>query len=95
MMSEKTMQAAVLDGQGAAFRLASVRRPAPQPGQLPMLTGEGRGHHGEIMREATRLVEAGQVLPRVDPRNLTLSSVADAYRAIEASDAGKIVVDIG
>jgi NADPH:quinone reductase len=62
---------------------------------LPMLTGEGRAHHGEIMREATRLVEAGKVIPRVDPRNFTLSSVADAYRAIEASDtAGKIVVDI-
>jgi len=62
---------------------------------LPMLTGEGRAHHGEIMREATRLVEAGKVIPRVDPRNFTLSSVDDAYRAIEANDAaGKIVVDI-
>jgi NADPH:quinone reductase-like Zn-dependent oxidoreductase len=63
---------------------------------LPMLTGEGRAHHGEIMREATRLVEAGQVIPRVDPRNFTLSSADDAYRAIEANDAaGKIVVDVG
>ncbi len=63
---------------------------------LPMLTGEGRAHHGEIMREATRLVEAGKVIPRVDPRNFTLSSVDDAYRAIEANDAaGKIVVDVG
>jgi len=62
---------------------------------LPMLTGEGRAHHGEIMREATRLVEAGKVVPRVDPRHFALSSVADAYRAIEANDAaGKIVVDI-
>jgi len=63
---------------------------------LPMLTGEGRAHHGEIMREATRLVEAGKVIPRVDPRNFTLSSADDAYRAIEANDAaGKIVVDVG
>jgi NADPH2:quinone reductase len=63
---------------------------------LPMLTGVGRAHHGEIMREATRLVEAGNVSPRVDPRNFTLSSVDDAYRAIEANDAaGKIVVDVG
>ena len=63
---------------------------------LPMLTGEGRAHHGEIMREATRLVEAGKVIPRVDPRNFTLSNVDDAYRAIEANDAaGKIVVDVG
>jgi NADPH2:quinone reductase len=28
------MQAAVLDGQGAAFLLAFVPRPAPQPGQV-------------------------------------------------------------
>ena len=62
---------------------------------LPMLTGEGRAHHGEIMREATRLVEAGKLVPRVDPRNFTLSSVGDAYRAIEANDAaGKIVVNV-
>ena len=52
--------------------------------------------YGEIMREATTLVEAGQVVPRVDPRHFALSSVGDADRAIEANDAdGKIVVDIG
>ena len=63
---------------------------------LPMLTGEGRAHHGEILREATRLVEAGKIVPRVDPRHFALSSVDDAYRAVEASDGtGKIVVDIG
>ena len=63
---------------------------------LPMLTGEGRAHHGEILREATQLVEAGKVVPRVDPRHFTLSGVGDAYRAVEAGDgAGKIVVDIG
>ncbi len=63
---------------------------------LPMLTGEGRAHHGEILREATRLVEAGKVVPRVDPRHFALSGVDDAYRAVEAGDGtGKIVVDIG
>lgn len=63
---------------------------------LPMLTGEGRAHHGEILREATWLVEAGKVVPRVDPRHFALSGVDDAYRAVEAGDgAGKIVVDIG
>ena len=62
---------------------------------LPMLTGEGRAHHGEILREAARLVEAGKVTPRVDPRHFTLSDVGEAYRTVEASDgAGKIVVDI-
>jgi NADPH:quinone reductase-like Zn-dependent oxidoreductase len=62
---------------------------------LPMLTGEGRAHHGDILREATRLIEAGKVAPRVDPRHFRLASVGEAYRALESSDtAGKIVVDI-
>jgi len=62
---------------------------------LPMLTGEGRAHHGEILREATRLAETGKVLPRVDPRHFGLSTVGEAYRALETGEAaGKIVVDI-
>lgn len=62
---------------------------------LPLLSGEGRAHHGEIMREATRLAEAGQLRPRLDPRGFDLSSVADAHAAIEDRSAqGKIVVDI-
>ena len=63
---------------------------------LPLLTGEGRAHHGAILREATRLVEAGQLVPRVDPRHFTPDSVDAAYRAITAGHAaGKIVVDVG
>jgi NADPH2:quinone reductase len=62
---------------------------------LPMLTGEGRAHHGDILREATRLIEAGKLAPRVDPRYFALSAVGEAYRALESGDAaGKIVVDI-
>ncbi len=62
---------------------------------LPMLTGQGRAHHGQILREATRLSEAGKIAPRLDPRRYTLDSVADAHRAIEDhSAAGKIVIDI-
>src|SRR6202008_4833147 len=34
---------------------------------LPMLTGEGRPHHGEILREATKLVEDGNLMTRLDP----------------------------
>jgi NADPH2:quinone reductase len=62
---------------------------------LPLLTGEGRAHHGEIMHEATRLAEAGQLRPRLDPRHFNLSSVADAHAAIEDRSAqGKIVVEL-
>lgn len=62
---------------------------------LPMLTGQGRAHHGEIMREATRLAEAGKVKPFVDPRRFAFDAAADAHREIENRSAtGKIVVDI-
>jgi NADPH2:quinone reductase len=62
---------------------------------LPLLTGVGRAHHGAILREATRLVEAGKIVPHVDPRHFNLAAVDEAYRAIESrSTAGKIVIDI-
>jgi NADPH:quinone reductase-like Zn-dependent oxidoreductase len=61
---------------------------------LPMLTGVGRAHHGEIMREATLLAESGRLTPLVDPRNFTLATVADAYEAVRTHAAtGKIVVN--
>jgi NADPH:quinone reductase-like Zn-dependent oxidoreductase len=68
---------------------------------LPLLTGEGRAHHGEILRAAARLVEAEQLLPILDPRHFTLETIADAYAALrdrsagDGGGAGKIVIDIG
>jgi NADPH:quinone reductase-like Zn-dependent oxidoreductase len=62
---------------------------------LPLLSGEGRAHHSEIMAEATRLVEAGKLTPLVDARRFTLESVGDAYALIRDHAAkGKLVVDI-
>jgi NADPH:quinone reductase-like Zn-dependent oxidoreductase len=62
---------------------------------LPLLTGEGRAHHGEILRDATRMVEAGEVVPNVDPRRFALSTVGDAHEAIASRSAsGKIVIDV-
>lgn len=62
---------------------------------LPLLTGEGRAHHGDILREATRLAEAGRLAPKVDPRRFTLATIGDAYTAIAARNTdGKLVIDI-
>jgi NADPH:quinone reductase-like Zn-dependent oxidoreductase len=62
---------------------------------LPLLTGEGRDHHGEIMRQATQLAEAGKLVPRVDQRHFTLETVGEAYQAIRDRDAsGKLIVNI-
>jgi NADPH:quinone reductase len=63
---------------------------------LPLLTGEGRAHHGDIMREATRLAESGKLLPRVDPRHFDLSTVGAAHALLEQRQAqGKLVIDVG
>ena len=63
---------------------------------LPLLTGEGRAHHGEILAEATRLAEAGQLTPLLDPRCFTLDTVDEAYRAITDGTArGKLAISIG
>jgi NADPH:quinone reductase-like Zn-dependent oxidoreductase len=62
---------------------------------LPLLSGEGRAHHGEILREAAKLAEAGKLVPHVDPRLFDLAMVDEAYRAVACGSAnGKIVVDI-
>ena len=62
---------------------------------LPLLTGEGRAHHGEILAEATRLAENGQLLPSLDPRRFTLETVEEAYRAVTDRTArGKLSVDV-
>jgi NADPH:quinone reductase len=63
---------------------------------LPLLTGEGGRHHGEILAEATKLAEAGALAPDLDPGRFTLSTVNEAYRSMETGMArGKRVVDIG
>lgn len=63
---------------------------------LPLLSGEGRENHGEILRQAAKLVEAGKIVPRIAPRRFTLETVEDAYHAIATAPfEGKIVVDVG
>jgi len=60
-----------------------------------LLNGKHREHHGEMLQVATRLVEAGKLVPRVDPRNFDMASADLAYQAITAGTAkGKMVVDI-
>lgn len=62
---------------------------------LPLITGKGRSHHGAIMREATRLVEAGKVNVNLHPNTYSLSSFATAHDLVGQGRAeGKVVVDI-
>ena len=60
---------------------------------LPLLTGEGRAHHGEILTKAAALADAGKLRPRLDPRSFTWAGIEEAHAAVANGTAnGKIVV---
>lgn len=45
--------------------------------------------------EATKLIEAGKVIPIVDTQHYTIETIDDAYKSLETKTAkGKIVIDI-
>ncbi|MFC8247753.1 zinc-binding dehydrogenase [Streptomyces chartreusis] len=62
---------------------------------LPMLTGSGREHHGQILREAAALSDSGGLRPLLDPQRYRLATVTEAHAAVENGTAsGKVVIDI-
>lgn len=62
---------------------------------LPLLIGKGRAHHGEILREATKLAEDGKLKVMVDPQNFTLERIDEAHGIIiDGTNLGKVVIDI-
>ncbi len=61
---------------------------------LPMITGESRAHHGEILGQAAALVEAGKLKPLLHDQRFTTADIAVAYTLVEASVLGKVIVEI-
>jgi NADPH2:quinone reductase len=62
---------------------------------LPMLSGKGRAHHGDILRAATQLAEAGKLRPLLSQERFTLETALQAHMAVESGKtAGKVVVEI-
>jgi NADPH2:quinone reductase len=61
---------------------------------LPMITGEGRAHHGEILSQAAALAEAGKLRPLVNERRFTTAEIGAAHELVETGSLGKVVVEI-
>jgi NADPH:quinone reductase-like Zn-dependent oxidoreductase len=61
---------------------------------MPLLTGFGRKHHGEILREAAELVDAGKVRPLLNEQRFTGADIAAAHALVEAGALGKVVVEL-
>ena len=61
----------------------------------PMIGNENRKHHGDILKETTKLIEEGKLKPVLDSRKFTLDNAIEAHKAVsDGSAIGKIVVDI-
>ncbi len=61
---------------------------------MPLLTGNGRAHHGEILREIAACYDQGRLKPILNDRLFTFDQIEDAYRAMGDKQGGKIVVSI-
>lgn len=62
---------------------------------MPLLTGKGREHHGQILREAATLVEAGQLRIKVDRHRFGLADVNEAFDLVaKGRGERKTVVEI-
>ena len=61
----------------------------------PLLSGEGRSHHGEILKHAAALADRGQLTPLVAGRRFSPGEMDEAFAAVEAGSTGKVVVEFG
>jgi NADPH2:quinone reductase len=60
---------------------------------IPLVTGEGREHHGEILRKTAELVDVGKLKPLVDKQQFTFDQVNDAHAYFAAKKhTGKVVL---
>ncbi|WP_416396977.1 zinc-dependent alcohol dehydrogenase family protein [Allohahella sp. A8] len=61
---------------------------------LPLLTGEGRAHHGDILRELATLVDAGKVKPLLHNKRFSFDQANEAHALFAKDDyVGKIVLE--
>jgi NADPH:quinone reductase len=60
---------------------------------LPLITGEGRVHHGDILAQIGVLVETGKLKPLLNDRCFSTKEIAAAHALVESGSSGKVVVE--
>src|SRR5258706_2874190 len=76
MTTTETMQAAVLDSPGAAFRIATMPRPDPQPGQVLVQVKASAVNPLDLKIRAGQAAHARQPLPAI--LGIDLAGVVEA-----------------
>ena len=61
---------------------------------LPLITAEGRAHHGEILAQIAALVEAGKLKPLLNDHVTSVADIDSAHTLVESGAVGKVVVEL-
>jgi NADPH:quinone reductase len=60
---------------------------------LPLLTGMGQAHHGEILCEIAALADSGRLRPLMNDQRFSPDNIAAAHTLVESGALGKVVVE--
>jgi NADPH:quinone reductase len=61
---------------------------------FPLISGEGRVHHGKILAQATALAEAGRLRPLLNEQHFSIEDIGAAHALVESGALGKVVVEL-
>ncbi len=59
---------------------------------MPLLTGIGRAHHGDILRQAAKLAEQGKLKPLLAEQLFGRNELAAAYERVAIGSTGKVAI---
>lgn len=102
---QNSMQACALNGSIAttAARVTTDLSPLHSLGAslhcvfmlIPLIHNQRRECLGQILGEIAKLVDAGKLLPEVDPHQFSLAEAGQAHALLESGKAkGKVVIDV-
>jgi len=61
---------------------------------MPLLTGFGQAHHGQILRDAAALADAGKLRPLLNEKRFGPADIESAHALVESGALGKVVVEL-
>lgn len=62
---------------------------------LPLLSGRGLAHHGEVLRRAAVLADAGKLTPLLTEQRFSTRDIEAAFSSVASGSIGKAVIEFG
>ena len=86
IVSQSTHDLSLMHQRGLSFHVVFML--------LPMLTGKGRAHHGEILRQIATWVDEGKLTPLLDSARFTFKDINAAHEYFDGGQhIGKVVIE--